>query len=82
MVGRIRIRDGSHAAHGPRVENRWCSVYNIYIYLDFCVFVDFPFISYGQSFLTEEHKCNNFFTTTSPAQNMPSVFFVFTFQMP
>ncbi len=28
---------------------------------EFCVFVDFPLISYGQSFLTEEHKCDYFF---------------------
>jgi len=25
-----------------------------------CVFVNFPFISYGRSFLTEEHKCDYF----------------------
>ncbi len=29
--------------------------------LIFCVFVDFPFISYGRSFLTEDHKCDFFF---------------------
>ncbi len=28
-------------------------------------FVDFPFISYGRSFLTEEHKCDNFFFMTT-----------------
>ncbi len=28
--------------------------------MNFCVFVNFPFISYGRSFLTEEHKCDYF----------------------
>ncbi len=27
---------------------------------NFCVFVDFPFISYGRSFLTKEHNCDYF----------------------
>ncbi len=27
-------------------------------FVDFCVFVNFPLISYGRSFLTEDHKCD------------------------
>ncbi len=43
--------------------------------LNFCVFVDLPFISYGWSFLTEEHKCDYFFYDHLACSNQAVIFF-------
>ncbi len=47
--------------------------------LNFCVLVNFPFIFFGRSFLTEDYKCDYF---TQPVRIMAYFFSVFTFQMP
>ncbi len=43
---------------------------------NFWVFVDFPFISYSRSFLTEEHKCDYFFYDNLACSNRAINFFV------
>ncbi len=43
---------------------------------NFCVFVDFPFISYGWSFMTEEHNCDFFFYDHLACSNQALNFFV------
>ena len=44
--------------------------------LNCCIFVYFPFISYGRSFLTEDHECYYFFYAHLDCSNHALNFFV------
>jgi len=48
----------------------------------FCVFVNFPFISYGRSFLTKEHKCDYFFLRPLSLLGSWPKFFFFCVHIP